>query len=95
MIALSPKQQEDFIERLARVTSDDAQKEAGGAAGLVVMPIAAVTQMTGLTRNAIPKFLPVTRFGPTKSGVLLKHIIAYQEKNTTYPKGWKPEPAQP
>ncbi len=82
---LSPADTADVKERIAQICAKAAMKEAGGAKGLVVFPIATVTQMTGLSRHTIPKRMPVTEATPGKFGVSLENLEAYLDGKTVWP----------
>ena len=81
----SPSDLDDIKTRAAAMIAETAIREAGGAAGLVVLPISAIAQMTGLSRHTIPLRMPVTEMSPGKHGVSLKNLKDYLASKTTHP----------
>ena len=84
-MTLSPEQWAEVRERVAEMLREEALKEAGGISGFIILPIATVTQMTGLSRHTIPQKMPVTEAADGKHGVTLKNLQAYIDAKTVAP----------
>lgn len=84
-MTLSPEQWAEVRERAAEMIREAALEEAGGISGFIVLPLATVTQMTGLSRHTIPQKMPVTEAADGKHGVTLKNLTAYIDGKTVEP----------
>lgn len=84
MISLSPDQEDELLERTARILADRAEAAAGGIMELVVVPMATVTLMTSLSRATVPTKMAVTKSGG-KDGVTMAEIKRYLKERTAEP----------
>ena len=67
---------------------EEIRAEAGGdLASVVVIPLAAAGHLVGLTRQQLPKLIPVTAIGPSSHGVTLRALQDHIAKNTRHPPG--------
>lgn len=75
------------IERMAaQMIVDEIRAMAGGdLASVVVIPLAAAGHLVGLTRQQLPKLIPVTAIGPSSHGVTLRALQDHIAKNTRTP----------
>ncbi len=83
---LTPAATDQLLTEAARLLADDFKKDLGTLGDWFLIDLGTVAQITGLTRKAIRKTLPVTETSPRIAGVRFGHLKAYLEKNTTYPK---------
>jgi hypothetical protein len=71
------EEREDEVLRMtAEIFADRVEKAAGGLIGLIVIPMATVTLVTGLTRTTVPLKMKVVKSGG-KSGVTIQEITRY------------------
>ena len=80
-VTYSPEQWDDIADRAARMFVEEMREAAGGIEGLINLPLATVTTITGLSRQTIPKRMDVVDHDG-KLCVTLATLRAYQERNT-------------
>jgi hypothetical protein len=83
-ITFSPEQWNDIADRTARMLIEEIKASASGIEGMVTFPLATITQITGLSRQTIPKRMPVID-AEGKLGVTLAALREWQERHTRQP----------
>lgn len=81
MFAVSSDQENEILQRTAEIIAEAMMTAAGGVKELVVIPMATVTLMTGLSRMTVPHKMRVTKSGG-KDGVTIAEIERYIAENT-------------
>lgn len=71
---LDPKTDAALLERTAEILADRVVTAAGGIESLIVLDLATVAQMTGMTKCNVRNVFPVRRVTTRLSGVTLKDI---------------------
>lgn len=86
-MTLSPSERREVVKMVADRIIAEIREEAGGdLASIVVIPLAAAGHLVGLTRQQLPKLIPVTVIGPSTHGVTLRNLQLHIAKNTRKPK---------
>ncbi len=87
-INLSAEQEAAFIRELAARALETITAEGSQVLlSLIVLPLATVTQFTGLSRTTIPQKMAVTKTCSGHHGVRLDVVLAYLDSVTVPPKG--------
>lgn len=83
---LSPTERHEVLKVVATMIVDEIRAQAGGdLTSVVVIPLAAAGHLVGLTRQQLPKLIPVTAIGPSSHGVTLRNLQDHIVRNTRQP----------
>jgi hypothetical protein len=84
MFAVSEAQENAIVQRTAEIIAAAMMEAAGGVEELIVLPMATVCLITGLTRQTVPQYMRVTNGGGKggKAGVTIAELRRYQKANT-------------
>lgn len=81
-LTLNQKDHEAVIERIAEILVSRIHIDLDE---LVIISVATVAQITGLSQKSVSHKFPITEISSQKRGVLLKFLREHIAKNTRYP----------
>ena len=84
-MTLSPSERREVLQLVADGIRADLRAEMGDLTELVVLPLAAASQLVGLSSKQTGRLLPITRTAAGKHGVTLAAIRAHIRAKTTAP----------
>ena len=86
----SPQERKAVLEMIARMALDEIRSECGGdLRGLVILPLATVAPLVGLTVRTARETLPVTEISEGKHGVTMRAMEAHIAGKTRTPRNTK------